>query len=155
MLCIVVWSTISLIFRGAPQSCKCIVNALCTFHSVIFIVRRTCLMKCCRGEALRRHQRSAWLSSILARCSPPVAIMRADGRQRNAWHYIEYIPSHLLLYLQPSPFPHLPPPQVGYYNHIPSFASPSFSLNHVFASSSWSVLPHPRNRPSFFCQCRS
>ncbi len=43
------------------------------------------------------------------RCSPSLAVVRRDGRQPNARHYIEHIPSQLLLYLQPSPFPPFAP----------------------------------------------
>jgi hypothetical protein len=44
------WTTISLIFGGAPQSCNCIVNASCTFN----LKKKNRQMICDEGVLPRR-----------------------------------------------------------------------------------------------------
>jgi hypothetical protein len=163
---IVLSTTISLIFRGTPQSCNCIVNAPCVLHSVFFTNPRSCLMKASfGGEAVSRWRmriktEARAVFDFGIRCSPSVAITRPDvSRAPVACLAIYRIhPSHLL----PYPHPSLHSPICPASSHLTLVLIttsllflPVILLNHVFASSSWSVLPHPRNHPSFFCQCRS
>lgn len=114
---------ISLIFGGAPQSYKCIVNAPCTFSFFCFfnpqmvfdegvLPRRSCVALE-NGMKVKREARAVFDFGI--RCSPSGCNQAAHmhGRQSNAWRYIEYI--YLICYRIStlSPFPHLPPLQAS------------------------------------------
>jgi hypothetical protein len=140
-------------------------RSMCTTFS-FFTNPRSCLMKASfGGEAVSRWRmriktEARAVFDFGIRCSPSVAITRPDvSRAPVACLALYRIhPSHLL----PYPHPSLHSPICPASSHLTLVLIttsllflPVILLNHVFASSSWSVLPHPRNHPSFFCQCRS